>query len=209
MGILKVSREKIGPSPIVNVFMEPGGPPAFPKTCPCCGELADEECFIVAACDGLPAVSFPACADCAKHTSVNNRISDVMIPAIVGLTIFTVVAFLFLHGISNARETAAGTGWQMFAGLSNLRFPFSSTIHALLTALGAGVVLVAYLFAYKGVMHLFFGHLNKASCQWFNQAARIEKGHTGVDGKPGQRRFIFENPAYAAQFIKANGGEPS
>jgi hypothetical protein len=209
MSLLKVSHEKVGPSAIVNVFMEPGGPPAFPRTCPCCGELADEDSFIVARCDGLPAVLFPACADCAKHTEVNNGISGVMVPVIVGLTILSVVAFLFLRGVGNAQETAAGSGWQVFAGLSNLLFPFKGMINALVTVLGAGVVLVAYLFAYKGLMHLFFGHLNKESCKWFNQAARLEKSHTGADGKPRQRRFIFENPAYAAQFIKANGGEPA
>lgn len=78
MSIFKVSREKVAPSPIVAVNMELGGVPVLPKICPCCCELADQGAFIVARCEGLPSMSFPACAECARHTTVNGRIAGVM-----------------------------------------------------------------------------------------------------------------------------------
>ena len=152
-------------------------------------------------------MAFPACATCAKHTRIENKVAGVAGPAIFWLTLLTVVGFFFVRGMNNLGHPEAGLGWRLLAGLSNLRFPFMSLIHAGLTALGGAVVLVIYLFIYKGLSHLFLGHLEKKSCKWFNQAVRAERSHSGLDGQP-QRRFIMENPAYAAQFIKANGGEP-
>lgn len=207
MAILKVTRTKVGPSPIVQVDMDYTDQPVLPGLCPCCGERTDQGAFIVAECPPLPPVPFPACAPCAKHSRVEGRMAKVLGPGLLGLTVLLVAAFLFVRGMNTFGHPEAGLGWRLLAGLSNLRFPFMGPVNAGVTLLGGGLLLVALLLGYRAVGHLLFGHLTKASCRWFNQAARMEILGGEQGGKP-WRRYILENPAYAAHFIKANGGEP-
>jgi len=207
MGVLKVSKEKVGPSPIVRVFMGLNDKPIFPDVCPCCCGKVDQGVYLVARCEGLLPVPFPACGVCVKHTRVENRLSELVGTGLLWLTVLTVAVFFFVRGMSSAGHAGAGSGWQVTAGLLNMTFPFRSLIHALLTLLGGAAVLVVYLFIYKGLAHLCFGHLSKKSCKYFLQAARIEKSPSGPDGLP-RHQFVLENPVYAELFIKANGGEP-
>jgi hypothetical protein len=203
MTILKISEEKLGPSSVINIDTTLDHTPNFPSLCPCCVELVDKGAFLVAACEHLPPVYFPACKVCARHTAFFSRVSRVMGTAFLILTVLTVAGVLFYRGMDGVEESGGGFWWQVFGGISNLLFPFMSPINALVTFLGGALVLLVYAFVYWVAMAPVSFLLCKPSCKWFNQAARTSRGYSSEAGGH-VRRFIFENPKYAVHFRRAN-----
>lgn len=200
MPIMKASQEKVGSHAVMNVDVGLNDEAVFPAFCPCCAEPAEEGATHVAACKDLPPVVFPACKICARHLSLEDKISSVMGPAMVYLSLLTVVGVLFYRGARNTGEL--GKGWQLMGGVYNLQFPFMGPLNAALTLGGGVAVFLGLLFVYWLVMRPLFWRLSKRSCNWYIQAARTVRRSDPAGGEC--RRFIFENLDYAAKFIKAN-----
>jgi hypothetical protein len=203
MAILKVSEEKVGHSTVVNIDTTLDHAPVFPSLCPCCVEPIDLGAFIVATCNHLRPVNFPACKVCARHTAFFNRVSRVMGPISIILPVLTVAGVLLYRGMDAVEESGGSLGWQVFGGIANLSFPFLSPINAMVAFLGGALALLAYAFVYWVAMAPVSYILCKPTCKWFNQAARTSRVYSSETGGY-FRRFIFANPKYSKHFRRAN-----
>jgi len=202
MPILKTSSEKVGSKTVIHVDMPLNEQPVFPPACPCCVERLDEGAFIVATCDRLPPVPFPSCKICARHTTVEDRISSIVGPGFLALTVLIIAGVLIYRGASNVGSAGATGGWQAFGALANLRFPFLGPINAAVTLACGAVVQVVLFLIYGAVMYPVLKVLSKSSCRWFEQSVRTKRHYDRSAGDC--RRFVFENPAYASRFVEAN-----
>ena len=205
MAIIKVSEEKTGPNTLINVDVGLNDELAFPPVCPCCVEPAEQGAALVAECKELPEVVFPACAVCARHIAIEDRISSVLGPAMFFVSVGTVFGVLFYRGARATGGAGAGAGWQVAGGLLNMQFPFMGPVNAALSIAGGVAVLLVLLFIYWAVMGVLLKCYSKGACSWIRRAAGLSRWFYSEGGYC--RRLTFDNRAYSAKFVESNSRE--
>ncbi len=205
MAVTAVKTLKQGPRKLLQVDLEEAVAPIYPARCPCCGDAAERG--VVLRVPYIPAASketqpsplrFPSCQVCVRHVPFFARLSDVMGYLIFGLTIVTMGVGL----VAFAAYSSGKTGWEVvYVGL---KLPFRGLAFGLISLLIAGAVMVAYAVV-SGVLITMplYWILAKRRCQEEPVKAAL------LPTNPRTLRLTFENLKYAAEFVKANGGEPA
>lgn len=201
MSIHYVAEMKTGPNTVVNVDIGVNDDISFPPICPCCAEASEPGAEIAAQCQELPAVVFPACAICQRHLRIEDRISSVLGPAMLAVSVLSVFGTLFYRGAKATAGAGAGQGWQVFGGLLNMQFPFMGPINFAICVAGGGAVFLGLLAVYWVFMTVLLKFFTKGSCGWIQGAVRLSQSYVGGVHC---RRLTIDNRAYAERFVAAN-----
>lgn len=200
-----ISTEKKGSRSFLHVDLEDGAEPRFPRQCPCCLAAVEPGAFIVIARKELAPVRFPACAACARHARIVDRVTAASGWLSGAGAVATVLGFLFTRGADWVGSKGGETGWQVVGGLAVIARTFMNPVSAAITLFALGVVWVIYaLILGSGLLlplRLVFG---KRACAFLDELG-ASRGY--VEGKHYQR-FTFEHRAYGDLFAAANGAAP-